>query len=71
MKSSLRIKFWGGRRNSGTTQAKHSALFGLYPKLKKSKYGQFKQAWHLLRSGEEGVIDIGACVAEVEVALSI
>jgi hypothetical protein len=43
---------------------------GLYPKLKKSKYGRFKEAWHLLRGGEETVGDIEACAAEPGLALS-
>jgi hypothetical protein len=40
---------------------------GLYPKLKKSKYGRFKEVWHLLRGEEDsgsGVIaGIEACAA--------
>jgi hypothetical protein len=39
----------------------------LYPKLKKSKYGQYREAWHLLREkrSNEGRVDrIEAC-AEV------
>jgi hypothetical protein len=35
---------------------------GLYPRLKKSKYGEFKEAWHLLREGK--VDRIQACVEE-------
>jgi hypothetical protein len=44
---------------------------GLYPNLKKSKYGQFKEAWHLLRGGApfETVGRIEAC-AEEEAVLS-
>jgi hypothetical protein len=44
---------------------------GLYPKLKKSKYGRFKEAWHLLRGGDssEVVGRIEACVGEVGVGL--
>ena len=38
---------------------------GLYPNLKKSKYGRFKEAWHLLRGGEETGVDIDACAAEI------
>ena len=36
----------------------------LYPHLKKSKYGKYKEAWHLLRGGAaSGVVDrIEACV---------
>jgi len=35
---------------------------GLYPNLKKSKYGIYKEAWHLLR-GE--AVDIEACAEEI------
>jgi hypothetical protein len=44
---------------------------GLYPKLKKSKYGRFKEAWHLLRGGDssEVVGRIEACVGEFGVGL--
>jgi hypothetical protein len=28
----------------------------LYPRLRKSKYGEFKEAWHLLREGRVGTI---------------
>jgi len=34
----------------------------LYPRLKKSKYGEFKEAWHLLREGR--VERIQACVGQ-------
>jgi hypothetical protein len=46
---------------------------GLYPMLKKSKYGQFKEAWHLLRGGAplESVDRIQACAEEFGVGLSI
>jgi hypothetical protein len=37
---------------------------GLYPKLKKSKYGIYKEAWHLLR-GEAETVDIKACGEEI------
>jgi hypothetical protein len=36
---------------------------GLYPWLKKSKYGEYKEAWHLLREGRVGMIQ--ACVEGV------
>ncbi|HXM60880.1 MAG TPA: group I intron-associated PD-(D/E)XK endonuclease [Terriglobales bacterium] len=38
---------------------------GLYPKLKKSKYRMYKEAWHLLRGEEETVVDIEACAEEL------
>jgi len=37
---------------------------GLYPNLKKSKYGIYKEAWHLLR-GEAETVDIEACAEEI------
>ena len=40
---------------------------GLYPRLKKSKYGRYKEAWHLLRGKRRGPNEIGdiqACAAE-------
>jgi hypothetical protein len=37
---------------------------GLYPKLKKSKYGIYKEAWHLLR-GEAETVDIEGCAEEI------
>jgi PD-(D/E)XK endonuclease len=39
---------------------------GLYPKLKRSKYGRYKEAWHLLRGkAEPGTVDrIEACAEE-------
>jgi hypothetical protein len=41
---------------------KMQGTVGLYPKLKKSKYGMYKEAWDLLRG--EGV-DIKACAGEL------
>jgi len=45
---------------------------GLYPKLKKSKYGRYKEAWDLLRGGAHlGSVDrIEACAMDFGVALS-
>ncbi len=41
---------------------------GLYPNLKKSKYGRYKEAWDLLRGD---VVDIQACVDdELQLAIS-
>ena len=37
---------------------------GLYPKLKKSKYGRFKEAWHLLRGRAGTVAGIEACAED-------
>jgi hypothetical protein len=38
---------------------------GLYPKLEKSKYGEYKEAWHLLRGDGPCVIArMEACVEE-------
>ena len=40
---------------------------GLYPRLKKSKYGRYKEAWHLLRGKRRHgsfIGDIQACAAE-------
>jgi len=42
---------------------------GLYPKLKKSKYGRYKEAWHLLRGGV--VENIRGCEEEVGAVVSI
>jgi len=40
---------------------------GLYPKLERSKYGEYKEAWNLLRGKLPEVIDrIEACAEEVE-----
>jgi PD-(D/E)XK endonuclease len=51
-------KFWG------------QGSIALYPELKDSKYGPYKEAWHLLRgSGVEGAIMVGrieACAEELE-----
>jgi len=45
---------------------KMRATVGLYPKLKKSKYGRYKEAWHLLRGGAGDTVDrIEACAEEV------
>ncbi len=38
----------------------------LYPRLKRSKYGEFKEAWHLLREGK--VDRIQACAEEFQAA---
>ena len=43
----------------------------VYPQLKKSKYGQYREAWHLLRGGGGTVAGIEACAAEFAVAVSI
>ncbi len=46
---------------------------GLYPRLKKSKYGRYKEAWHLLRGERRsGIVvgDIQACAAIQEVVMS-
>jgi hypothetical protein len=45
---------------------------GLYPKLKKSKYGRYKEAWHLLRGRSRlGAVDrIEACAGEFGEAFS-
>jgi hypothetical protein len=40
---------------------------GLYPRLKKSKYGRYKEAWHLLRGKRRDgnfIGDIQACAAD-------
>jgi hypothetical protein len=42
----------------------------LNPTVKNSKYGRYKEAWHLLRVGAGTVIGIEACAAESGVALS-
>ena len=43
---------------------KGQGSIALYPKLKNSKYGPYKEAWHLLRGGERiGRID--ACAEEM------
>ncbi len=41
---------------------------GLYPKLKKSKFGRYKEAWHLLGEKTRGgtVACIEACAAEFQ-----
>ena len=47
---------------------------GLYPNLKRSKYGQYKEAWDLLKGGAplDTVDRIEACVGEIQqLALSI
>jgi len=36
---------------------------GLYPRLKKSKYGRYKEAWHLLRGKRQGGRWIGSIEA--------
>ena len=41
---------------------------GLYPRLKKSKYGRYKEAWHLLRGKRRSaklIADIKACAGEI------
>jgi len=42
---------------------------GLYPRLKKSKYGEYKEAWHLLREGR--VDRIQACVEGTLLAVGL
>lgn len=37
---------------------------GLHPELEKSKYGEYKEAWHLLRGEAREVISIQACAEE-------
>ena len=43
---------------------------GLYPQLKKSKYKQYREAWHLLRGGAGTVVDIQACAGDVLAVVS-
>jgi hypothetical protein len=44
----------------------------LYPRLKKSKYGKYKEAWRLLRKARSGWVDrIEACGENQPSALSI
>ena len=37
----------------------------LSPDLATSKHAAYKEAWHLLRGGEETGVDIDACAAEI------
>jgi len=46
---------------------KMQGSIALYPHLKKSKYGKYREAWHLLRGGVNGegtVVRIEACAAD-------
>jgi PD-(D/E)XK endonuclease len=43
----------------------------LYPRLKKSKYGQYREAWDLLRGGGGTVDRIEACAADFVLAVSV
>lgn len=39
---------------------------GLYPRLKKSKYGRYKETWHLLRGCAGTIESIEASVGEIQ-----
>ncbi len=50
---------------------KMQGTVGIYPQLKKSKYGQYREAWHLLRGGPGMVAGIEACAEEFGAGVSI
>jgi hypothetical protein len=36
------------------------------PEFRRQKYGEYKEAWHLLRKAAKGPLDIQACCEEAE-----